>query len=41
MEAHFDDADIGLLAGVIHRNLGYAFYPILDGICDVGDNLFI
>jgi hypothetical protein len=38
-EAHLNDAEVRLLARFIYRNLGYPFYPVLNGVCDVGDNL--
>jgi hypothetical protein len=38
-EAHLNNAEVRLLASFIYRNLGYPFYPFLNGVCDVGDNL--
>jgi hypothetical protein len=37
--AKLNDAEVRLLARFIYRNLGYPFYPVLNGVCDVGDNL--
>ena len=38
-EAHLNNAKIWHLASFIYRNLGYPFYPVLNGVCNVGDNL--
>ena len=37
--AHLNNAEVRLLTGFIHRNLGYPFYPVLNGVRDVGNNL--
>jgi hypothetical protein len=37
--AHLNNAEVRLLASFIYRNLGYPFYPVLNGVCNVGDNL--
>lgn len=36
---HLDDAEIRLLAGFVYRDLRYPFYPVLNGVCYVGDDL--
>jgi hypothetical protein len=36
---HLNDAEVWLLASFIYRDLGYPFYPVLNGVCDVWDNL--
>jgi hypothetical protein len=37
--AHLNNAEVWLLASFIYRNLGYPFYPVLNGVCNVGNNL--
>jgi len=37
--AELNNAEVRLLASFIYRNLGYPFYPVLNGVCNVGDNL--
>lgn len=36
---YLDDADIGLLAGLIDRNLGHTLDPVLDGVRNMGNDL--
>jgi hypothetical protein len=36
---HLNNAEVRLLASFIYRNFGYPFYPVLNGVCNVGDNL--
>lgn len=36
---YLDDANIGLFAGVVYRNLRYTLYPILDRVRDMRHNL--
>ena len=40
-EAHLDNAKVRHLASFIYRDLGYPFYPVLNGVCNVGDDLAI
>ena len=37
--AHLNNAEVWLLASFVYRNLGYPFYPVLNGISNVGNNL--
>lgn len=37
--AHLNNAKVRLLASFIYRNLGYPLYPVLNCVCNVGDNL--
>jgi hypothetical protein len=37
--AHLNNAEVRLLASFIYRNLRYPFYPVLNGVSNVGDNL--
>lgn len=36
---HLNYAEIRLFAGFVYRDLRYPFYPVLNGICDVRDDL--
>jgi len=36
---HLNNAEIRLFARFIYRDLRYPFYPVLNGICDVRDDL--
>ena len=38
--ADLDDANIRLLTRIVYRYFGYSFYPVLDAIRDVRDNLW-
>ncbi len=38
-KTHLNDAEIRLFAGFVYWDLGYPFYPVLNSICDVGDDL--
>lgn len=37
--AHLYDAHVRFFAGIVHRDFGDAFNPVLDGIRDMGDDL--
>jgi hypothetical protein len=34
-----DDANIRLISCIVHRNLSHALDPVLDRVCDMGNNL--
>ena len=38
-KTHLNDAEIRLFAGFVYWDLGYPFYPVLNSVCDVGDDL--
>jgi hypothetical protein len=38
-KTHLNDAEIRLFASFVYWDLRYPFYPVLNSICDVGDDL--